>query len=128
MCSLQSLAASTQREGLAPFHMVPYSAFCLNPKPQGENRWSNSDPRLQDNQTFLPGVCGLSSHLAAKQRSKDAHPVERRGRNWGKLNRLVQMPPQAPSQHRENRTGPVRGFIQMNACGGGDKENLMCLL
>lgn len=39
------------------------------------------------------------------------------------------MPPQAPSQCMEEKgTGPIRGFIQMNACGGGDKENLMCLL
>lgn len=39
------------------------------------------------------------------------------------------LPPQAPSQCREeNGTGPIRGFIQMNACGGDDEKNLMCLL
>lgn len=52
-----------------------------------------------------------------------------RGRKQGKLNRLVHMPPQAPSQCKEeNGTGPIRGFIQMNACGGDDEKNLMCLL
>lgn len=92
-------------------------------------KWSKSDPRLQDDQALPNRVYGLSSHVAEKQRSEDAHPMEGRGRNRGKLNRLVQMPPQAPSQCREeNGTGPVRVFIQMNACGGNDKENLMCLL
>lgn len=129
MCSLQSLATSTQRKiRVAPFHMARYSAFCINPKPQRMKKWSKSDPRLQDDQALPNGVYGLSSHLAEKQRSKDAHPMEGRGRNQGKLNSLVQMPPQAPSQRRENGTGPVRGFIQTNACGGDDKENLMCLL
>jgi len=130
MHSRQSLAASTQRNmGVAPFHTVHYSALCVNPEPRGMKWWSESDPRLQDDQALPHGVYGLSSHLAEKQRSEDAHPVERRGRNWGKLNRLVQMPPQAPSQCREeNGTGPIRGFIQTNACGGDDKENLMCLL
>lgn len=41
MCSLQSLATSTQRKiRVAPFHMAHYSAFCINPKPQGMKRWS----------------------------------------------------------------------------------------
>lgn len=58
----------------------------------------------------------MGSAPTEKQRSKDAHPVEGRGRIQEKLNRLVQMPPQALSQCREeNGTGPVRGFIQMNA-------------
>lgn len=130
MCSLQSLATSTQRKiRVAPFHMVHYSAFCINLKPHGMKRWSKSDPRLQDDQVLPNGVYGLSSHLAEKQRSKDVHPMEGRGRNQGKLNRLVQMLPQAPSQYREEHgTWPIRGFIQTNACGGDDKENLMCLL
>ena len=113
MCSLQSLATSTQRKiRVAPFHMACYSAFCINPKPHGMKRRSKSDPRLQDDRALPNGVYGLSSHLAEKQRSKDAHPMERRGRNQGKLNRLVQMPPQASSQCREEHgTGPIRGFI-----------------
>lgn len=53
MCSLQSLATSTQRKiRVAPFHMAHYSAFCINPKPQGMKRWSKSDPRLQDDQAL----------------------------------------------------------------------------
>lgn len=53
MCSLQSLATSTQRKiTVAPFHMAHYSAFYINPKPQGMKRWSKSDPRLQDDQAL----------------------------------------------------------------------------
>lgn len=97
MCSLQSLATSTQRKTrLAPFHMAHYSAFCINPKPQGMKKWSKSEPRLQDDQALPNKDYGLSSHLAEKQSSKDAHPVEGRGRDQEKLNRLVQMPPQVP--------------------------------
>lgn len=90
MCSLQSLATSTQRKmRVAPFHMAHYSVFCINPKPQGMKNWSKSDPRPQGDQALPNGVYGLSSHLAEKQRSKDTHPTEGRGRNQGKLNRLV---------------------------------------
>lgn len=53
--------------------MAHYSAFCINPKPQGLKRWSK---RLQDDRLYPKEVYALSSHLAEKQRSNDAHPME----------------------------------------------------
>lgn len=125
---LQSLAASAQRKRrVTPFHTVHYFALGINPKPQGMKRWSKSHPSLQDDQVLPNGVYGLSSHLAEKETSEDAYQWRRR--KQGKLNRLVHLPPQAPSQCKEeNGTGPIRGFIQMNVCGGDDEKNLICLL
>lgn len=65
--------------------MAHYSAFCINPKPQGLKRWSKSDPRLQDDRLYPKEVYGLSSHLAEKQKSKDAHPMEGK-ESWEELN------------------------------------------
>lgn len=81
--SLQSLAASAQRKRrVTPFHTVHYSALCINPKPQGMKRWSKSHLSLQDDQVLPNGVHRLSSHLAEKQRPKDAQSME--GKEAGK--------------------------------------------